>query len=211
MSTVLPDPRTVAAVLFSMLWDDAEQFGTTACGRAVWRQRGVLFKLDDELSRRHLTVEEVAVKLATPQPIKEVMAEQAAAVAANPAPSHPLPKVSVAAKRRADRALELLALLERIGPNDDRWSDRALDNCFEMGDGDEVVAVIVHRFDNEEAVRQLFKRVYVSRFVCWSLQPDCPQFPVITARKGGWRGTYEAHMRAQAGNGTMEMDFCIAA
>lgn len=210
-TTASPDSRTVAAVLFSSLWDDAAQIGTTATGRAVWSQKGVLFIIADDMHRRAVSLDDCAEKFDDARPIEEVMKAQVQAHDAIPRPVRAFPKVSAAAKRRADRALDLLALLDRVGSNDDRWSDRALDNCFEMGDGAEVVAAIVHRFDTEQAVRELFKTWRVSRFVDWSLQPECPEYAVMMELKKGWRATYEAHMRAQEGHGTAEMDFGTAA
>jgi hypothetical protein len=64
------------------------------------------------------------------------------------------------AKRKAKRALEMLwrgdTFIEAFG-------DREYDNCFENGDGDEVVRCIVAECDADPF---LSRRVAQSRFAC---------------------------------------------
>lgn len=76
-------------------------------------------------------------------------------------------------RRRAQRAICFLKLLTRAreGSDDIRLADghsfdiRDYENCFEAGDGTEVVVLIMQAYQTDEALRWAFRYGLSSRFV----------------------------------------------
>jgi len=81
--------------------------------------------------------------------------------------------MKAATRQRAERAIRILKLLTRAreGSDDIRLADgrcfdlRDYDNCFEAGDGTEVVVLIMQAYRTDEALRWAFRYGLSSRFV----------------------------------------------
>ncbi len=74
-------------------------------------------------------------------------------------------KITQKAKRAADKALRMLA---RMGIDGfDAVEDRQYDNCFEDGDGDQVVCEIVSRALENPQTHCLLIRYPQVQYTCW--------------------------------------------
>lgn len=81
--------------------------------------------------------------------------------------------MKAATRQRAERAIHILKLLadarERsddiLLPNGRSFNSRRYDDCFEAGDGTEVVVLIMQTYRTDEALQRAFRYGVSSRFV----------------------------------------------
>lgn len=97
------------------------------------------------------------------------------------------PRVGAVAYGRALAAIEWFSKL-RYGHE---LSDRALDKCFEMGDGAQVVAAVVAQHDGFPNVCDLLSDWRVMHYCCPSLSERHARHTELMSAGAGWRATYE--------------------